>query len=97
MTVMGRLADGGLLSRDRVGRAYRYAAVGTREQLTASTIREQLNTVSGDDRRAAILHFLDDASADEISELKAALALVEARQARENPERDAEGRNGVRP
>jgi predicted transcriptional regulator len=37
--------------------------------------------VSGEDRRAAILHFLDDASADEISELKAALAEVEARQA----------------
>ena len=92
MTVMGRLAEGGLLSRQRSGRAYLYAAVGTREELTASTMREQLNAVSGEDRRAAILHFLDDASADEISELKAALAEVEARQA-SSIDKDS---NGVR-
>jgi predicted transcriptional regulator len=67
--------------------------VGTREELTASTMREQLNAVSGEDRRAAILHFLDDASADEISELKAALAEVEARQSTSI----GKGSKGVRP
>jgi predicted transcriptional regulator len=56
-------------------------------------MREQLNAVSGEDRRAAILHFLDDASADEISELKAALAEVEARQSTSI----GKGSKGVRP
>lgn len=81
MTVMGRLAEAGLLSRERDGRAYRYAAAGTREALTAATIREQLDAMGDADRKAAMLHFLDDASVDEIAELKAALAEVEARQA----------------
>ena len=35
MTVMGRLTDSGLLIRERSGRAYRYAAAGTRVELTA--------------------------------------------------------------
>ena len=79
MTVMSRLTESGLLTQERGGRAYRYAAAGTREELTAATIREQLQGMRGDDRRAAMLHFLDDASAEEIADLRAALAAVEAR------------------
>jgi predicted transcriptional regulator len=79
MTVMGRLADAGLLSQERSGRAYRYAAVTSREELTAATMREQLQGMGDDDRRTAMLHFLDDATADELADLKAALAEVEAR------------------
>lgn len=82
MTVMGRLTDKGLLTQERSGRAYRYAAAGTREELTAASMREQLAGMQGEDRRAAMLHFLDDASPEEIADLKAALALVEARHGR---------------
>ena len=40
MTVMGRLAEAGLLTQERSGRAYRYSAAGSREELTASTMLE---------------------------------------------------------
>jgi predicted transcriptional regulator len=79
MTVMGRLADAGLLTQERSGRAYRYAAASSREALTAATMREQLQGMGGEDRRAALLHFLDDATEDEIADLRLALAQVEAR------------------
>lgn len=79
MTVMGRLSDKSLLTREKAGRAFRYAAAGTREELTADTMREQLVGMDAEDRRAAMLHFLGDASAEEIADLKAALAEVEAR------------------
>lgn len=80
MTVMGRLTDKGLLLQERSGRAYRYAAAGTREELTASTMREQLDGMDSGDRRSAMLHFLGNATPDELADLKAALAEVESRQ-----------------
>ena len=79
MTVMGRLADAGLLIQERSGRAYRYSAAGSREELTATTMLDQLHGMGATDRRSAMLHFLGDASPDEIADLKAALAEVEAR------------------
>ena len=79
MTVMGRLADAGLLTQERSGRAYLYAAAGTRQELTATTMLDQLHGMDGRDRRSAMLHFLGDASPEEIADLKAALAEVEAR------------------
>jgi len=82
MTVMGRLTDKGLLTQERGGRAYLYRAAGSRQQLTAASMRDQLAGMHGEDRRAAMLHFLDGASADELADLKAALAQVEARHGR---------------
>ena len=79
MTVMGRLADAGLLVKERAGRAFLYAAAGTREELTASSMLGHLHGLPSADRRAAMLHFLDDATADEIADLQAALAEVERR------------------
>jgi predicted transcriptional regulator len=80
MTVMTRLADAGLLVKERSGRAYLYAAAGTREELTASSMLGQLQGLPSADRRAAMLHFLGDATPEEIADLKAALAEVEQRQ-----------------
>ena len=79
MTVMGRLSEAGLLTQERSGRAYRYSPAGTREELTASTMLDQLHGMDTTDRRSALLHFLGDASPEEIADLKAALAEVEAR------------------
>ncbi len=42
-------------------------------------MREHLVGMDTEDRRAAMLHFLGDASAEEIADLKAALAQIEAR------------------
>ena len=79
MTVMGRLSEAGLLTQERSGRAYRYSPAGTREELTASTMLDQLHGMDTTDRRSAMLHFLGDASPEEIADLKAALAEVESR------------------
>lgn len=80
LTVLDRLAKKGVVSRDREGRAYRYAPVGSREELTARTMRDTLGALQAPDRRAAMLHFLDGASPEEIDDLRAALAAMEARQ-----------------
>ncbi|GGL36366.1 BlaI/MecI/CopY family transcriptional regulator [Phycicoccus endophyticus] len=79
MTVLDRLAKKELVTRERDGRAWRYFPADTREALTAQTMRRTLDDMDVTDRRAALLHFLDGASSDEIADLKAALAVVESR------------------
>ena len=80
MTVLDRLAKKGLVTREREGRAWRYQPVSTSEELTAHLLRDSLEHIESSDRRAAMLHFLDAASSEEIDDLKAALAELEARQ-----------------
>ena len=79
MTVLDRLAKKGLVTQERDGRAYLYSAVGTSEALTAQTMRETLGDLGAPDRKGAMLHFLDDASPQEIDDLRAALAEIERR------------------
>jgi predicted transcriptional regulator len=83
MTVLDRLAKKQLVTRVRDGRAWRYSPADTREALTAQTMRRTLVDMEVTDRRAALLHFLDGATSDELADLKAALAEVEARAAGE--------------
>jgi predicted transcriptional regulator len=79
MTVLDRLAKKGLLLQQRDGRAYRYRPVATREELTASALRSAFGGLDRDDRQAAIMHFIDDATPDELDDLRAALDRVRAR------------------
>jgi predicted transcriptional regulator len=79
MTVLDRLAKKGLVTRQRDGRAWRYFPADTREALTAQTMRRTLVDMEVTDRRAALLHFLDGATSEEIDDLKAALAEIESR------------------
>ena len=81
MTVLDRLTKKGLVTRERDGRAWRYLPVSTSEELTAHLLRDSLEHIESSDRRAAMLHFLDGASPEEIDDLKSALAQLEARQA----------------
>lgn len=81
MTVLDRMSKKGLVTRERDGRAWRYLPVSTSEELTADLLRDSLEHIESSDRRAAMLHFLDAASAEEIDDLKAALAQLESRQA----------------
>lgn len=80
MTVLDRMAKKGLVTRERDGRAWRYLPVSTSEELTADLLRDSLEHIESSDRRAAMLHFLDAASVEEIDDLKAALAQLESRQ-----------------
>ncbi|KGN31692.1 transcriptional regulator [Knoellia sinensis KCTC 19936] len=77
MTVLDRLAKKGLVTRERDGRAWRYTPAGTRESLTAETMRASLGDAT--DRRTALLHFLDGATPEELDDLRAALSEVEQR------------------
>ena len=77
MTVLDRLSKKGLVTRERDGRAWRYTPAGTRESLTAETMRATLDDAS--DRRATLLHFLDGATPEELDDLRAALSEVEQR------------------
>lgn len=82
MTVLDRLAKKKIVTRVRDGRAWQYSAAGSREEMTAATMRNSLESLDSQDRKAAMLHFLGDASASEIEELRAALAEVTHDQAR---------------
>ncbi|MGI8947782.1 MAG: BlaI/MecI/CopY family transcriptional regulator [Ornithinimicrobium sp.] len=79
MTVLDRLAKKDLVTRARDGRAWRYAAAASCEELTAASMRTGMESLATDDRRAALLHFLGDSSPDELADLREALAEVERR------------------
>jgi predicted transcriptional regulator len=79
MTVLDRLAKKNLVTREREGRAWRYLPADSREALTARTVRRTLDDMDVTDRKAALMHFLDGASSEDIADLRAALAEVEAR------------------
>lgn len=87
MTVLDRLAKKDLVTRVRDGRAWRYAAAASREQLTAASMRTGMESLDTDDRRATMLHFLGDASPDELADLRDALAEVERRPRRAHASR----------
>jgi len=79
MTVLDRLTKKGLVTRVRDGRAWRYSTAGSREELTAATMRRTLDEMEVTDRRAALMHFLDGATEEEIEEFKEAIAEIESR------------------
>lgn len=89
MTVLDRLAKKGLVVRGQHGRAYRYVAAQSREELTAEVMHTALaGTVA--ERSAALVAFVDRVSDDEAAALRAALArLDESRPGSGSPESTA--------
>ena len=71
MTVMENLHKKGLLTRERDGRAYRYAPEQTREEHTAAMLEEVLATSA--DRSATLMHFAKHIDDSELAALGAAL------------------------
>lgn len=78
MTVLSRLEAKGVTTRERDGRAWRYRPAASRESLTAEAMRSPLHDLSGAERQAAILHFLTEASPDDLAAVREAMAAVEA-------------------
>lgn len=76
MTVLDRLAKKKVATRVRDGRAWQYSPAGSREEMTAATMRTTLQSLDNADRRSAMMHFIGTASADEIADLQAALDTV---------------------
>ena len=72
MTVLGRLAKKGLVRQERDGKAYRYAAASSRDQMAASLMLDALGDV-GEDRTAALVAFVDQVGPEEVEALRRAL------------------------
>lgn len=79
MTVMDNLRKKGWLQRQAEGRAYRYEALTSGEEYSAELMRQAL-AVSGD-RPAALMHFIEDLSADEVGALEEAYRRITGRSA----------------
>ena len=78
LTVMEKLRRKGWLRRQRLGRAYAYEAVGSRESYTAQLMCDALAT--SENQTVSFVHFLEQLSQEE------ALALREALNACQFPE-----------
>lgn len=71
MTVLENLHRKGFVRRQKDGRAFRYTATMSREQHTAELMDGVLARTT--DRGAALLHFVERMSPDELVELREAL------------------------
>ena len=80
MTVLDRMAKKELVTRERDGRAWRYLPASTRDELTSEALHHTLGELAGTERRSALLRFLDQSTAEELDELRAALADLESRE-----------------
>jgi predicted transcriptional regulator len=76
MTVLDRLAKKGLVVRERDGRAYRYAAAQSREELVAEVMHTAL-TDDPAERTAALVAFVGRVSRADAQAMRAALARLE--------------------
>jgi predicted transcriptional regulator len=74
MTIMGRLADKNLLSKEAIGNAYHYTPTISRNEFAQNVVTEVLDGLFEDFAEPAISHFVDRLSRennDKISELEA--------------------------
>jgi len=76
MTVLDRLAKKGLVVRERDGRAYRYAAAQSREDLVAEVMHTAL-TEDPAERTAALVAFVGRVTREDAEAMRAALARLE--------------------
>ncbi len=74
MTVLDKLYRKGWLRRERVGRAYRYEAVSSRETYTASLMNDAWAT--SENPAAALVHFFGMMSAEQRAALRDALRVA---------------------
>jgi len=83
LTVLDRLQRKGLVRRTKDGRAFRYAAMTSREEYTAELMREALGAAV--DRNAVLVRFAETVSAAEADVLREALAGLEEADPGERP------------
>ena len=82
MTVLDRMARKDLVTRERDGRAWKYRPSQSRGEMTAEVMRLALGEISADtkadDREAALVAFVGDASEADRQALRDALAALES-------------------
>lgn len=75
LTVLDRLQHKDLVCRTKDGRAFRYAAVSSREDYTAQLMREALGAAA--DREAVLVRFAETVTPEEAATLRQALESIE--------------------
>jgi len=75
MTVLDNLHSKGFASRAKDGRAYRYCAAVSREEHTAGMLDDVL--AGSPDRSAALMHFVERLSDEDLDGLRSALDAME--------------------
>jgi predicted transcriptional regulator len=75
LTVLDRLRRKDFVDRERAGRAHRYRAVSSRDDVVAASMLAALETT--DDRRSALVRFAGAVSPEEAALLREALAELE--------------------
>jgi predicted transcriptional regulator len=68
-TVLNRLLDRGLLTRERRGKAFVYRARYDESELIGMAIRDQLAGASPDTRRTALLNLVGELAPEELDEV----------------------------
>jgi predicted transcriptional regulator len=79
MTVMGRLADKGLLAKRRDGNAFVYRATVSLEMFTQSTIKRIINELLSDFATPAISQFIDAVDSEQPEKIEELARLLEAK------------------
>lgn len=69
-TVLNRLVQRGLLTRERSGRSYTYRPTLTEAEYLSESIARTFATVSSDTRQAALAQFVGALQDDELTELR---------------------------
>lgn len=72
MTVMDNLHSKGLVVREKLGKAYLYTPVSSRDEHTAEVLQEVL--ADSEDRTAALMHLVGKLDPSDAAELLAALS-----------------------
>jgi predicted transcriptional regulator len=68
-TVLNRLHDRGLLTRERRGKAFVYRAAYAESEVVARSIGDRLAGASTDVRRAALVHLVEGLEPEELDEV----------------------------
>jgi len=77
MTVMGRLAEKGLLRREQHGRAYLYVPTQNREQFCSEAISTVMQGLLGGFGEPVLSHFVDTVNSEDAAKLDELLRLIE--------------------
>ena len=77
MTVLDRLARKEQILQRRDGRAYLYRPRASRSEMIADLLHGTLEEFGHHDRQSALVAFVEDASAEDVEALRAALARLD--------------------
>ncbi len=79
MTIMSRLADKGLLAKEKEGAAYFYTPVHSREEFASSIVKRVVDGLLEDYAEATFAHFVKRLQGEDVQKLQQLERLIEQR------------------